>query len=493
MTSGRIPAKKPRLKLKSPGALGKGQLGTVRALGGRLFLRAPRDLGDSMKPTPVYLPLLLALSCSLSGCLSDSYTIPDEEIVRLSELPPEERPERVRVIQRWGTEDEPLVADTRDCLDPEADPYTCRRDYNHHHTSSGVYLDVVHVHHTGVRRHRAVPRPVHSSVRPVPGSSTVQAAAPGSGTVHAAAPGSGTVHAAAPGSGTVHAPAPGSSESAVGTGTGAAPTDASANLPGETRPQAEAGTGSTSQSSGSSLDVDGDKAAAIVFVVAAVALTVGLAVTEGKRWDGWADVDIDQPVHFLSSSGAVTTVRLSDLHPDDIHLGEAIILEDEGMIFLERAPLDRQGFVWRMEGGMRQVNTPDDEQPMAPAATVSIGYFPLQSLGLLFSTTVAGGEQAGGDFIAWLYGLELDFIPLHWGFFHLGAYGALSMGYSAAEGGSLVSRSLHEPAYQAGLMAEFDLTTRLGLSTRFGILSQTGPEDEQLPLTLLGTVGLSVY
>lgn len=60
-------------------------------------------------PRPHVRLLAIAVSASLagSGCLAASYRIPSEEALRLSQTPPGQRGQRVRVLQRWSTYDDP--------------------------------------------------------------------------------------------------------------------------------------------------------------------------------------------------------------------------------------------------------------------------------------------------------------------------------------------------------------------------------------------------
>lgn len=51
--------------------------------------------------------LVLLAAVAASGCLSSSHEIPREELFALTELPPEERGEEVRVVQNLGHQDEP--------------------------------------------------------------------------------------------------------------------------------------------------------------------------------------------------------------------------------------------------------------------------------------------------------------------------------------------------------------------------------------------------
>jgi len=55
--------------------------------------------------------LALALVFATTGCLSRSHVIPKNELMRLAQLPPEERGRQVRVVQGFQSEDNPPAAD----------------------------------------------------------------------------------------------------------------------------------------------------------------------------------------------------------------------------------------------------------------------------------------------------------------------------------------------------------------------------------------------
>jgi len=240
----------------------------------------------------------------------------------------------------------------------------------------------------------------------------------------------------------------------------------------------------TSSSGGSSLNVDGDQAL--------VALVV-LVATEGMRYDGWMQLDRDQPIHLMRDDGSEEVVYLSELGPQHIGLGDAVITENEGGTYrVQRAPLWREGAAWRMEVGGMQVPTPDGEFPTSLGVSMGLGYFPLQQLGFLLTSSFAWGEQAGGDFLGIQYGLEADFIPLQLWRLHAGIYGIGGMGFYEAEGGQLPTESFHEPVLEVGGIGEFDLTTRLAFQGKVGVRFQQH-DSEFLPAMWLITGGLSVY
>jgi len=212
------------------------------------------------------------------------------------------------------------------------------------------------------------------------------------------------------------------------------------------------------------------KAIIIAVVVVAAVGTVVLAATEGMRFDGWASLHEGHPIRLTMRDGSEKVVPLWQLSARDIDesVGAYVAEVDEEVALEERHPLDRVGFVWRMEGGTVQLDTPDDQQPFFPAAIIQFGYYPLQELGLVLSTALSWGEQARGDVIAVQYGVEIDVLPLALGRFHLGGYLAGLMSYTATDGGRIGPSENHDPSLQVGVLGEIDLTTRLGLTMRAG-------------------------
>src|SRR5690606_14381208 len=134
----------------------------------------------------LFILVTLALATLVSGCLSDSYTIPDNELERLVSVPPDQRGQRVRVVQRLGNASDPETNGTQ--------PSSSSTVTYHHCHSHGVHVGQRVVSTTRIRTvHVGSPRSVVAG-----GKGTVRAAAPsspsGRGTVTAAKP--GTIKAA---------------------------------------------------------------------------------------------------------------------------------------------------------------------------------------------------------------------------------------------------------------------------------------------------------
>ncbi len=418
--------------------------------------------------------LAFATVLVMSGCLSHTYKIADEDLERIVSAPPGQRGGAVRVVQEWST-----------ASDPKDDPsYDGRYSRS---TSTYVYVGGSYQRSRTYRpvcQRRNCATPAGGSAYRAPsGGGVAQAGRPGGGApVRAGAPGSGPVSAGPPGEGPVSAgPAGGGVESAPGV-----PRESGGSGAGQS------GAGDVPSSS-PNLGVGGDKDAIIALVAVAVAFTVVLAATEGMRYDGWLDLSPNQTVYVVHHYGSVEKTTLAALEPSDLLARKVIISRHDGeLVYLGRAPLDRQGFAWRMEGGGMQMPTPNGETPLGWAFMGQVGYFPLQQLGILFSLWGGGGNEAGGEFVGVGYGLEVDVLPLQLWRVHGGVFGGAGYAYGAAEGGTLLSRSYHEPYLQAGVLAEVDITTRLGLSLRGGAHWQR-VGGEFLPMMGLFSAGLTVY
>jgi len=231
------------------------------------------------------------------------------------------------------------------------------------------------------------------------------------------------------------------------------------------------GFGPQSQDAQTKEKIADEKEAAILFVIIAIGITMAAVGTEGSRFQGFVSVDPNQPVHIVGDDGSYAWNYLASLKTEDLQPGDRLIIaedEGEGFTFHERLPLDREGFVWRLELGSVQNILPTNETVMGPAARMFLGYFPSQTVGLGFMTQFMGGTDGDADFFNTRYGLELQAMPFNAGSVHLGLYGWGGFAYNLSSGGRLKTFENHSSAAGAGLMLEWDLNTTLGLTLRAG-------------------------
>lgn len=380
-----------------------------------------------------------------AGCLSSTYVIPRADALALTQLAPERRGDSVRVVQD-------IFAET-----PERAPSV----------SGSTQLDLtprVYV-FGGVSGGGSV------------GGGSVGGGAVGGGTVAVASPGGGGTVGVTPGGGTVGA-AP-----TAGT-VGATPAPGGA-APGGTAPNPSGGGGTGGGSGGGS----GEGAAVVVVVVVALSAVVALVLagTEGARYDGWARLNPMHPVHVLASDGSTSWVPLALLDAQTAAAAtELLVSEDEGpFVTLGRAPLNRVGFVYGMEGGVASLRGRRGPTGAAFAAHVQLGFFPLQQLGLLFDTLLGLGDRDGNTLVNAQFGGELQALPLALGPVHLGAFGRV---------GTASPTQRDEPwalSAGGGGLVQLELTTRLALTLRGGATYVN--EARGGVVTGEGMVGLAVY
>lgn len=323
-----------------------------------------------------------AVAALLGGCLTNTYKIPSTELQRLAATPPDQRAERVRVVQEFEGES------------PPAQPRV------------GVETDVVFFPRTVI---------------------------------------------------------------VVGDGR---------------RPPPHHGGGGKLGGSGGGGGGGGDgKGAVILLVAMAAGAGIVLAATEGQRYDGWVKLHPMHPVHLWGPWG-YGVVPLAQLDQQTAALAtKAVIRDVEGpWLTLGRAPLDRQGFTYSVLGGAGEIDGPDG-RGVGPQFHIQMGYYPVHQVGLQFVWTPAWRDDVAGDTILDVrVGLELDILPLDAGKLHGGGYGNASIGWRTTSSGT------EEAGFTgAGAKLQYELTTRLALTGRFGITRAYGEIARDV------TAGISIY
>jgi hypothetical protein len=228
---------------------------------------------------------------------------------------------------------------------------------------------------------------------------------------------------------------------------------------------------------------------AVVAVTAAFVSAVALAASEGARFDGYAQIPLEQPVYLKVDSDERWAVRLGDLTPELAELtAEATVADDEGagLRRLDRAPLDRRGGTYKLSLGTSAFNY-QTSRLVGPAAQIQIGGFFTPKLGLLLDIGLSGATDCctGATVVRHSVGLELQALPLTLGRFHLGAF---AKGGMALVGGGVIESG---PVADGGILAELDLATRLALTMRAGV--STAQLDSGWSQAAMLTVGIAVY
>ncbi len=302
------------------------------------------------------LAALLATTTLVTGCLSTAHRVPRGELVRLSQIPPEQRGERVRVTQAWAGDEGPPPA-------PAVD--------SHAHVGVVVYSDGG-----------------YSSGGPARGLPSAKNA----------------------------------------------------------------------------------KADSKFWFVVAVAAAIGLAVTEGMRYDGWVKLHPMHPIHLYGWNGEYTWVPLAQLDPQTASwAARAYVREGEGpWTALERAPLDRVGFTYSVLLGTSDFPARTGEDPPGFMGHIQLGVFLSQEVGLLWDTA-NGWTKNNLDQTVFesRNALELDLLPFSAGKIHGGGFGQIGYGYRIEDG--YHGSDDESYFYGFGGILQLELTTRLALTGRFGI------------------------
>jgi hypothetical protein len=240
---------------------------------------------------------------------------------------------------------------------------------------------------------------------------------------------------------------------------------------------------------------------AVVGIAVASLAAVGLAVTEGLRFDGDVAASPGQLLYLQSPSGEERPVPIGALHAGDLAGVDGAILRDDegyGLYQLQRAPLDRRGFTFKVDVGGTRTNfattdaatTGFDQKLLSGlASNIQLGYFPHHRVGILGGLALSVG-QGGPDraFARHALALEAQVFPLSWWRLHLGAAGHVGSGLLRHQG----SRIEGALTVGGGAILEVALTTRLALHARLdwsGV--RTTPQDWSRARSL--SAGLAIY
>jgi hypothetical protein len=375
---------------------------------------------------------------STSGCLSNEYRISRDELTRVAQLPPESRGARVRVLQQLGEQQGTPI-------DPDRPPGVRMMTPMPGDPPPVVVVDddpTIYV-----EGHVDFPFPSASPARPV---------VPASG--HWRTP------TANPGSG--------------GGGAGKVVSNAG---------------GSVLKGGGGG---KGEEVAVLAVVVAVVAMfaVLGLAASEGARFDGHVGMRPEQPLHLKDARGLELHVPLGALTPADAALAtEATVRDDEGygLRLLDRRPIDRVGGTFKVTVGAIMEPPPASavvqEWDSGMASTIQLGGFPNRRLGILASLSLGGGSDAAGrTFQRHGMGAEVQVFPLLAGPLALGPYAHAGVALAGNSETGLMSG----PMVGGGLLLELAMSTRLAFAIRGGV---TATNIDGWTSSGSITAGLSIY
>jgi len=165
----------------------------------------------------------------------------------------------------------------------------------------------------------------------------------------------------------------------------------------------------------------------------------------------------------------------------------AVVVPSEGpWLELGRAPLDRRGWSYSvLMGGASSVEARGD-LGTGFGSHLQLGYFPTQQLGVSFDVALGWRDSVIDETVFdSRYGLELDYFPLAAGRFHGGLFGGVGFATRFEDG--VPGGDATATALWGGAQLQLELTTRLALTGRFGLVQAHGDDTREILL------GLSVY
>jgi hypothetical protein len=401
---------------------------------------------------PGWRALAVVLLVGQAGCLSHEYRVSREELVRMAETPPESRVQHVRVLQEIGVRRGPA-------LDPTAAPPPPPPPGAPVYTDRGVVQDD-HWH-----THVMIGGVIHSGGGPR---------------------GGGRVGPPPPRTAAVAGPVGPRAQLAGPVGTQVAPPSTGVPAP---QPSTTGKTPGVRSGSGGKDDL---MVYAVVAIVVASLAAVGAGLTEGMRFDGDVAVVPQQLIYLQDGQGGERPVPIASLTTADLTGAERAVLRDDegfGLMRLERAPLNRRGFAFKVDVGSVETVVAGNK-PLGVSSHVQFGYFPFQRFGLLAGLDLAG---AGGEdaFSRHALALEAQVFPINFWRIHLG--GSVHAGSAVTDQDTANTNKVWGvPSVGAGAILEVALTTRLALTARFDWTALRSAPDNWSSARSL-SAGLAIY
>lgn len=403
-----------------------------------------QDRGFARKPEIALTVFGAFLSYACGGCLSNEYVIPRAELARLAQVSPEQRGQRVRVVQDIGERRDEAIDTTQPAPAPG---YGQGQGYGpapEGYVEGGVEPQIG----VGI---------IIAPVPPLPLILPLPPGLPAPGFAGRSGPGPHGLTGGALGRSAPHRPgAPSGGIGKLGGGSGK------------------------------------DDLVALLVVVTLLA-TIGMVATEGARYDGSVAMYPWQPVHLKDANGLEREVPLAQLTAADAaSAGTAVVMDDEGwgLTRLGRGPLDHKGFAFKMEVGSFHSSC-SCLVADGVGMNLQLGYFPHHRIGLLGSWSIAGGsDSAGKSFSRNNLAAEAQIFPLGVWRLHLGGFGHVGIAYAndASDG------TRRGAAFGGGLMLELGLTARLALTLRADYTSaKIGPGGTSWQAAELFTAGVAIY
>jgi hypothetical protein len=224
------------------------------------------------------------------------------------------------------------------------------------------------------------------------------------------------------------------------------------------------------------------------WLVVASIVAVGLAVTEGARFDGWAELHPMHPVHLFGWDGSYTWMPLAHVTPEVAEWSRrAVVRTSEGPWRpLARAPLNRKGWTYAVLLGTSEVPLASGEPTRGFMGHIQFGHFFTGDVGLLVDVGLGwADDQLGNVVYDARNALELQYLPLDLGLLHGGVFGQAGIGRRLDDSAA----GTDDIGYLAGggALLQLELTTRLTITGRAGFAQAYGESISDL------TLGLSIY
>jgi len=236
---------------------------------------------------------------------------------------------------------------------------------------------------------------------------------------------------------------------------------------------------------GNVADAKADKAEA--WIILAVAAALGLAATEGARYDGWAKLHPMHPIHLIGPRGEHTVVPLAHLDQRSVDWADhAVVVKEEGpWTALGRAPLNRQGFTYSVFLGAGEIPVIDLDADPGFLGHIQFGYFPTPKIGFELDIGLGWTEDDNQQTIyASRTSLEIQGFLAKAGPIHAGIFGQVGRSSRFDDGIGFDDSS---NLLGAGGLLQLELTTRLAITGRVGGTHSFGEWANEIG------VGLSIY
>jgi hypothetical protein len=409
--------------------------------------------------TAVSLVTLAFFAPIATGCISNEYVIPREELYRLTTIPPDARGQQVHVIQDLGSRRSyaiPTDAPNWPQTEPWPQPAPPQEEERDTDVDIGLNPNIdIYVGPDGRYAADGYGRP--NTGAGIPRSAGGARSANWRGTP----PSGGGISG---GGGAWR----GSPPSGGGGGGGAWK-----GVPVPSGGGSSGGGSSGGGNWGSGGGGGGDAMVVLAVVLAAIAVVMAVALvsSEGVRFDGLAQMSPWQPVHLKQEGGGELVIALGDLSPVAIAGSvEAKVMDDEGygIRTLDHLRLDRSWApAFKLDGGSMTFARGGDVRS-GFIANMQFGLFVRPWLGLMLTAGVGGaGDEFGATITRHNFGFELQSLPLALGPLQVGGFvnvgtaalASTASGSGPAEWGNEIG---------GGILGELQVTSRLALTVRAG-------------------------